>query len=164
MSQRIREKEIELSETDLKLLKILQENADLTYAELSKYVNLSPSTVYVRIKRLKEMGIIKRIVAEIDHRRLGFEVKALIFIEADPKKLPSVANELKKLPNIVALYDITGEYHFVAIAIARDNSDLARILDIIGSIDGVRTTKTAVVLRILKEKVSVADLIKPEIT
>jgi len=161
MSQRSRiQREIELSETDLKLLRLLQENADLTYAELSKHVNLSPSTVYVRIKRLKEMGIIKRIIAEIDHTRLGFEVKALIFIEAEPKKLSYVASELRKLPNVVALYDITGDYHFVAIAIAKNNNDLAKVLDDIGAIDGVRNTKTAVVLRILKEKTNIAELLK----
>jgi len=161
MNQRARgEREIELSETDLKLLRILQENADLTYAELSKHVNLSPSTVYVRIKRLKETGIIRRIVAEIDHSKLGFEVKALIFIEADPKRLPEVASQLKKLPNIVALYDITGDYHFAAIAIAKNNNDLAKILDTIGAIDGVRTTKTAVVLRIIKEGTNVTELLK----
>ncbi|MFN3268719.1 MAG: Lrp/AsnC family transcriptional regulator, partial [Zestosphaera sp.] len=55
----------EIDELDKKLLNILQENADLTYSEIGKILGVSPSTVYMRLRKLKEKGLIKRIIAEV---------------------------------------------------------------------------------------------------
>ena len=55
-----------IDDLDKKILNILQKNADLTYAEIAKEVNVSPSTVHLRVKRLKELGYIKSIIAVVD--------------------------------------------------------------------------------------------------
>ncbi|MEM2757725.1 MAG: winged helix-turn-helix transcriptional regulator [Sulfolobales archaeon] len=82
----------ELDPIDKELLKILQDNADLTYADIGKLLNLSPSTVYMRIRRLKERGLIKRIVAEADPAKLGYRLRALIFLDIDIKKYSKVVD------------------------------------------------------------------------
>ncbi|RLG76714.1 MAG: AsnC family transcriptional regulator [Thermoprotei archaeon] len=149
---------LELDRVDKELLKILQENADLTYAELGRMLGISPSTVYMRVKRLKEKGIIKRIVAEVNSEILGYKLRSLIFLTVDVKKYNKVIEELSKLPQVKVIYDITGEWTFALEVLAKDHIELSDLLDKIGSIDGVQQTSTAVVLRVIKEDRKVIPL------
>jgi len=142
---------LELDKIDKELLRILQENADLTYAELGKMLGVSPSTVYMRVKRLKEKGIIRRIIAEVNSEVLGYKLRSLIFLTVDVKKYSKVIEELSKIPQIKVIYDITGEWTFALEVLARDHVELSDLLDKIGNIDGVQQTSTAVVLRVIKE-------------
>ena len=144
--------ELEFDRIDKELLNILQENAELTYAELGKRLGISPSTVYMRIKKLREKGVIKRIVAEVNPEVLGYRLRSLIFVSIDVKKYSSVVRELVKIPQIKVIYDITGEWTFALEALVRDHKELSELLDRIGEIDGVQHTSTAVVLRVIKEE------------
>lgn len=140
-----------LDEVDIKLLEILQENADLTYAEMAQRVGVSPSTVYMRIKKLKEQGFIKRIVAVVNPELLGYRLKALIFLSIDVKKFNKVVEALSSIPQIRDIYDVTGEWTLVCSLLVKDHTELSRVLDLVGSIDGVLNTSTLVVLRTIKE-------------
>jgi len=140
-----------IDDLDRKILNILQDNADLTYAEIAKMLNVSPSTIHLRIKRLKEHGYIKSIIAIVDRTRLGYNIMAFIFVKTDPKKHNQALEHIAKIKEIVELHDITGEYSAVAKAFAIDNEHLAKILDVIGQIDGVLSTSTSLVMRSIKE-------------
>ncbi len=142
---------LDLDEIDKKLINILQENADLTYAELGRILGISPSTVYMRVKRLKERGIVKRIVAEVSPEMLGFNLRSLVFLAVDIKKYNDIVQELLKLPQVKVIYDITGEWTFALEVLVRDHKELSDLLDKIGTIEGVQHTSTAVVLRVIKE-------------
>ena len=60
-----------LDETDLQILRILQKNAKLTTKELADAVNLTPTPVFERQKRLERKGYIKRYVAVLDAEKLN---------------------------------------------------------------------------------------------
>lgn len=141
----------ELDSIDRELIKILQDNADLTYTEIGKLLNLSPSTVYMRIRRLKDKGLIRRIIAEVDPAKLGYRLKAIIFIDMDVKKYSKVVDMIKELPQVKVIYDVTGEWALVLEVLVRDHKELSDLLDRIGGIDGVYSTSTMVVLRTIKE-------------
>ena len=142
----------ELDEVDIKILNILQDNADLAYAEIAKMVGVSTSTVFMRIRKLREQGYIKRIVAEVDPEPLGYKLKALIFLSLDVKKFNQVVEALKSIPQIKEIYDVTGEWALACMLLVKDHAELSRVLEVIGSIDGVRNTSTLVVLRTIKEE------------
>jgi len=141
-----------LDEVDIKILDILQDNADLTYAEIAKKVGVSTSTVFMRIKKLREQGYIKRIVAEVNPELLGYRLKALVFLSIDVKKFNQVVEALKGIPQVKEIYDVTGEWTLVCTLLVKDHAELSKTLDIIGSIDGVLGTSTLVVLRTMKEE------------
>ena len=142
---------IKLDELDKKILNILQNNADLGYSELAKMLNVSPSTIYLRIKKLKDLGIIKRIIALVDYTKLGYEIIAYVFVKADPQKYNQVLSKIVNIQEVIEVHDVTGAYYCIAKVIAKNTSDLARILDIIGSIEGVIATETCIVMRVVKE-------------
>lgn len=140
-----------LDEVDIRILEILQENADLTYAEIAKRVGISPSTVYMRIKKLKERGYIKRVIAVVNQELLGYRLKAMVFLSIDVKKFNKVIEELRSLPQVRSIYDVTGEWSLICTLLVKDHTELSQLLDKIGSIDGVLNTSTLVVLRTVKE-------------
>lgn len=142
----------ELDHIDRELLKVLQDNADLTYSDIGRLLNLSPSTVYMRIKRLKDRGLIRRIVAEVDPAKLGFKLRALIFLDIDIKKYSKVVELIRGLQQVKAVYDVTGEWALVLEVLVRDHKELSDLLDMIGSVDGVYSTSTMIVLRTIKEE------------
>ncbi len=140
-----------LDDVDIGILNVLQEDADLTYAEIAKRVGVSPSTVYMRIKKLKEQGFIKKVVAVVDPELLGYKLKALLFMSIDVKKFNKVVEHLSSIPQVKSIYDVTGEWALVCTLLVKDHTELSKLLDQIGSIDGVLNTSTLVVLRVLKE-------------
>lgn len=73
----------DLDPFDLKILKVLQENADLSNVELADLIGLSPSACLRRVARLKETGAIRRISAEIDPQYLGFGLTALVAVRLE---------------------------------------------------------------------------------
>ncbi len=142
---------LDLDDIDKRLLDILQDNADLTYAELGKILGISPSTVYTRVKRLRERGYIKRIIAEVSPEMMGYNLRSLIFLSVDVKKYNEIVNQLLKYPQIKTIYDITGEWTFAIEALVKDHKELTDLLDKVGGVEGIQQTSTAVVLRVIKE-------------
>lgn len=152
MSRKPRGRGEEIDDKDLRILEILQKNSDITFTELGKILDISPSTAYIRVKKLRKTGYIKKTIALIDYDKLGFRIKALIFIKTDPKKMEDVVESLKRFDKIVSIYDVTGEPTVVAFVIVKNHIDLAKILDDVGKIDGVLSTSTMVIMRTFKEE------------
>ena len=142
---------VALDETDKKILMILQKNSRTPLREISKVVGLAESTIYERIKKLKENGVIKKFTVILDPEALGFTMLSFILIKAKAGKYAHVAKELIKYPEIVEIYETTGDYDMIVKIRTRGSEELNEFLDRIGEIDGVEATHTMVVLKVHKE-------------
>ncbi|AFL95585.1 transcription regulator, AsnC family 6 [Thermococcus cleftensis] len=140
-----------LDETDRKILAILQKNSRTPLREISKEVGLAESTVYERIKKLKDRGIIRKFTVILDPESLGFKILAFILIKSKAGMYSHVANELKQYPQIVEIYETTGDYDMLVKIRTSGSDELNEFLDTIGEIDGVVATHTMVALKIHKE-------------
>ncbi|ALV63061.1 Transcriptional regulator, AsnC family [Thermococcus sp. 2319x1] len=140
-----------LDEIDKEILRVLQKNSRTPLREISKRVGLAESTVYERIKKLKEKGIIKKFTIILDPESLGFHLLAFILIKAKAGKYAEVAGKLITYPEIVEIYETTGDYDMILKIRTRSSEELNDFLDRIGEIEGVVATHTMVVLKIHKE-------------
>ncbi len=143
-----------LDDVDRKILSILQKNSRTPLREISREVNLAESTIYERIKKLKERGgVIKKFTVILDPDSLGFGILAFILIKAKAGKYSTVASELKKYPpEIVEVYETTGDYDMLVKIRTRGSEELNDFLDRIGGeIEGVEATHTMVVLKVHRE-------------
>ncbi len=140
-----------LDETDRKILTILQKNSRTPLREISKEVGLAESTVYERIKKLKERGIIQKFTVILDPEALGFGIMAFVLIKSKAGMYSHVANELSKYPQIVEIYETTGDYDMLIKIRTSGSDELNEFLDRIGNVDGVVATHTMVVLKVHKE-------------
>ncbi len=140
-----------LDHIDRKILELLQENAKMPYSQIAGQVGISEATVHLRIKKLVSAGVIKRFQAIVDPEKVGKGVTAIIAVVATPQKYSHVLQELEKIEDIYEIYDVTGEYSTILKVRVKSKEELARLIDRVGSIDGVESTKTMYVLRVVKE-------------
>ena len=83
-----------LDRIDKGLLKILQDDARITYAEIAKKLGIAESTVRFRVKRLVDRGIITRFTALINPRKAGFSIALIAMVKVNSKKLNEVFNSI----------------------------------------------------------------------
>jgi len=140
-----------LDEKDLKILEILQDDGRASYSQISRILGMSEAAIYSRIQKLLKLGIIRRFQAILDPDKLGFTLTAFIAVTAHPAKYEDVLKALAEIPEIQEIHDVTGDYYCLVKLRARGKESLAKILDRIGSLDGVASTETRIVLRTIKE-------------
>ncbi len=140
-----------LDDVDKKILAILQRNSRTPLREISKEVGLAESTVYERIKRLKEKGVIKKFTVILEPTALGFNILGIILLKCKAGMYSSVAKELSAYDKIVEVYETTGNYDMLVKIRTKSSEELNDFLDKIGSISGVEATHTMVVLKTHKE-------------
>jgi Lrp/AsnC family transcriptional regulator for asnA, asnC and gidA len=140
-----------LDDVDKKILSILQTDARTPFSRIAKMLNLSEATIHMRIRRMKEAGVIRGFYVDIDPDKIGMNVLAYVLIKADPKKYENVLKTIVEMKEVQEVYDVTGEYYSLIKVRVGDKEELARVLDKIGNLDGVTSTYTMFVLRTLKE-------------
>ena len=141
----------ELDELDIGILRLLQSNARLSYRGIASRLGVSPATVLVRLKKLRRKGVLKGFTIVLDPYKLGYNSLAFILVKTDPRRTKYVAARLLREPFITEIHEVTGDYHLLVKVWAKDNVDLANIIDRIRLVDGVVDTNTLYVLRIVKE-------------
>ena len=140
-----------LDEVDKKILAILQRNSRTPLREISKRVGLAESTIYERIKKLKDNGVIQKFTVILNPESLGFTMLSFILIKSKAGMYARVAREIMKYPEIVEIYETTGNYDMVVKIRTRNSDDLNTFLDRVGEVEGVEATHTMVVLKVHKE-------------
>ena len=101
---------------DRKILRILQEDASLSVAEIANRVNLSQTPCWRRIQKLEESGIIKRRVALVDPEAIGLDVTVFVEIETgDHSKewLERFAGTVSNMPDVMAVYRMAGDVDYL---------------------------------------------------
>lgn len=102
----------QLDETDWHIMKELQENARLSYAELGRIVNLSRPAVAERMRRLEEMGVISGYRAEINLAKLGYGITAFVRINAQGDVSELLA-AIRDVPEVLECHRGTGNDSFI---------------------------------------------------
>jgi len=145
-----------LDNIDRRLLEILQNDAKTPYSKIAEALKVSEATVHLRIKKLLKQGVIRRFQAIVDPEKVGKNTVAIIAITITPSDFENALEELKNIPEVYELYDVTGEYYAIAKVRVSSKEQLTKVLDKIGKIKGVESTKTMYVLRTLKEELRIA--------
>jgi Lrp/AsnC family transcriptional regulator, regulator for asnA, asnC and gidA len=140
---------LELDDVDKQILSILMKDAKEPYTEIAKKIHVSGGTVHVRMRKLEDMGIVIGASLSIDYTKLGYDISAFLGIYLDKSSLyDEVAEELKRIPEVVAAHYTTGIYSIFAKIICRDTSHLKSILhDKIQKISGIQRTETFIALQ-----------------
>lgn len=141
-----------IDEIDRKILERLHEDARIAFRKIAEELGVSESTIFVRVRKLQERGVIKRFTTEISPELIGKGLTAFILIKADPQQYHTVLENLNRIDDIYEIYDITGNYYAIAKVRTGNREDLAKIIDAIGLIEGITSTETAIVLRNIKEE------------
>jgi len=118
-----------LDPINLQLLKLLQEDGRLSVAELGRRIAMSPPAVAERVQRLERAGVITGYHAEIDPRRLGYPIAAIVRIRPSPGQLQRIPEVARETPEVAECYRITGEDCYLLKLHLRAIEDLEELLD-----------------------------------
>jgi len=143
---------VKIDSTDREILKMLQEDARVAFKRIAEKIGVSEATVFVRVKKLRKKGVIKRFTALVSPELLGKNLTAFVLINTEPKKLEKVLDTLSSMDEVYEAYDVTGTYYAIVKIRTENRATLAEIIDKIGMIDGVTRTETAIVLKCVKEE------------
>lgn len=106
----------DLDGTDIKILDLLQTDASLPIAEISDRVHLSQNACWRRIKQLEEKGVIRKRVALLDAEKLGCGMTVFVAVRAGEhteKWLETFSAAVRKMPEVVEFYRITGDIDYL---------------------------------------------------
>lgn len=114
---------------DEQLLVILKDNSRLSFADLGRRIELSPSAVRERVQRLEDSGIIKKYDIQIDTKKLGYGLEAFILLKVFPGQLKNVIENITDFPEVKEAHRITGEHNLHLKVLLKDQFSLQQLLD-----------------------------------
>jgi Lrp/AsnC family transcriptional regulator for asnA, asnC and gidA len=153
-----------LDKLDLQIIHAMMEDAGISYADLGKQLFVSGGTIHVRIKKLQELGVVKGTKLNVDLKQLGYDITAFVGIYLKESSLYDlVAEELKKVPEIIRLNYTTGNYSMFLEVVCKDINQLRFILhDTLQHIKGIERTETFISLdESFNRNVQVTRLLQP---
>ena len=105
-----------LDETDLQILALLQKDASLTNKEISFQLHKSVAAVHERTRRLKQQGVIKRVVAILDRKKINRSLIAFSHVllnDHTANTLNQFEEQVAKFPEVMECFQMTGTFDFI---------------------------------------------------
>jgi Lrp/AsnC family transcriptional regulator, leucine-responsive regulatory protein len=142
-----------LDSIDLQLLEELQLDADRSNVELARLVGLSPAATLHRVRRLKESGIVRGVVARLDSAAAGFPLQVYVAVslqrhgEGDHRRF---ADAVRAMPEVISADWVTGETDAMLMVVAREVAELQRVLVRLSTRGGAARVMTLLRLEELK--------------
>lgn len=145
-----------LDKTDLKILRILQEDSHLTTKELASRVSLSSTPVFERLRRLEKEGYIKKYVAVLDAKKLncGFVVFCSVKLRRLNRDIATAfTNIISDIPEVTECYNISGDYDYLLKIHAPDMKYYQEFtLNVLGAIDSLGSVMSTFVMDEVKHE------------
>lgn len=139
-----------VTDTDRAIIRLLQENARMSYAELSRATGIPESTVRRRMDRLQQRGVIEFAMLA-DPARLGYDVRAMIGLRVELRMLDQIAAALREMKEVTFAAFLTGNFDIMVQVVVRSQEDLVDFLTRrLAPIDGIRSSETFVMPYIIK--------------
>jgi Lrp/AsnC family leucine-responsive transcriptional regulator len=150
---------MDLDRFDRQLLNLVQEDAGLTAEQLAKGVQLSPSAIQRRLKRMREEGVIVRHAAIVDPGAVGrptFFVVSLQVERERPELLAQLRKWLEAQEQIQQAYYVTGEADFILVVTAAHTEAFDALMSrMVAENPNVKRFTTNVALGVVKRGLSI---------
>ena len=146
---------VELDAIDLKILNRMQANARISNADLARELEMAPSAVLERVKKLEQKKVILQYTTSINPVAVQQKLLAFIFIKSTEGFASSAitADALAKIPEIQEVHHIAGEDCFLVKVRTEDSASLMDLMrNSLKKIPGILSTKTTIVLETVKEQ------------
>jgi DNA-binding Lrp family transcriptional regulator len=149
-----------LDERDIAILALVQRDSNLTAREIARKIDSPITTVFAKIKRMEQQGIIKGYRAVLDPKKLDYTTTAFILAsvtygtknEGPPFSQRDKAAEIAKFPEVQEVHIITGDWDLLIKIREKDVDSIGRfVIDKLRFIKGIEKTLTCVVFETSKE-------------
>ena len=140
----------QIDQTDLQILRTLQNDAKLTTKELAEAVHLTPTPVFERLKRLERQGFIRKYVAVLDAEKLGMSMVVFCKVKLRHMNRDIAADfvtRIREIPEVTECYNTSGDYDYLLKVRARDMRQYQEfVLNKLGTIDSLGSLESTFVM------------------
>jgi len=140
-----------IDDLDLSILRELKKDARKSHRDIAEKLGVAEGTIYNRVNKLQEMGVIKRFMVDLDFSKLGYDLTAVVGLIVEGGHLAEIEEKIAKKPNVSAVYDVTGDYDALIVAKFVDRDGLDKFVKSLMAIPHVKRTNTMLVLNVMKE-------------
>lgn len=112
-----------MDNTDIKILRLLQKNAQMTYKEIAEAINLTQTPVFDRIKRMENSGIIDKYVTILNRKKVGTSLTVFNQVTMITQTLEiskKFDEAIAKLPEVVECHFVSGGFDYLLKIIVPD--------------------------------------------
>jgi Lrp/AsnC family leucine-responsive transcriptional regulator len=144
---------MQLDTTDLAILGQLQANARVSNADIARQLDMAPSAILDRIRKLEQKGVILGYSARIAPELVGLGLTAFILVRTEERVgLGTIGQALARSPEVLEVHHVAGEDCYLVKVRVPDTEGLSRLLhQRFGRLKGVRNTRSTIVLSTVKE-------------
>lgn len=156
----VRLKAVDLDHVDAGILRELQQDARISYAELGRRIGLSTPATMERVRKLEDAGVIRGYHAEVSLEAVGRPIRAFIKVTIAGDKLDKFATVLRRVPEVLEAHRVTGAESYIVQVAVRDIAHLEQVIDALAP---YLATQTSMVLAspIAWNPVTVTELLEP---
>ena len=138
---------------DIAIMNILQSHGRISNAEIARQIDMAPSGVLERIRKLEKNKVIQGYTARIDQQKVKCGLLAFVHLKTTVSNWSNtISDQLAEIPEILEIHEIVGEDCYLLKIRVQDTQALSNLLkNQIGAISNVLTTQTTLVLNTVKE-------------
>jgi len=156
--------EPKIDEKDAKILNLLQKNCRMTAKEIAQTIDSPVTTVFAKIKRMEELGIIKDYKAVLDVEKLDMGATAFILAsvyyrlkQGAPLSQRKIAQEIAKFPEVQEAHIITGDWDILIKVKEKNVNKIGKfVIDKLRMVEGIEKTLTCMVFETQKETTDIS--------
>ncbi len=153
-----------LDSVDTAIVALLQANGRMSNAEIARRLDMAPSAILERIRKLEERGVIQGYHARVNPHAVGLGLTAFILVRTEERVgSGAIGLALARIPEVLEVHHVAGEDCYLVKVRVRDTAALGRLLrDRFGRLRSVRNTRSTVVLDTIKETLALPIAGSPE--
>ena len=142
-----------INEIDREIVRMLQDNARIANAEIARRLDMAPSAILERIRKLEERGVIRGYSAQVDPEAVGLAVTAFVFVRSSERGgAMKTSARLAELPEVQEIHHVAGEDCFLLKVRIPSTRALGALLnDKLGQIETIVSTRSTIVMDTVKE-------------
>jgi Lrp/AsnC family transcriptional regulator, regulator for asnA, asnC and gidA len=118
-----------LDDVNLKIIDALSKDSSMPFVEIAKQIGISDATVHLRVRKLKDNGVINKFTLSLDNDLLGYDHLSFIGINIRPGLADQITEELSNIEEILEVHEMHGKFDLFVKVRAKDLSHTRDIIE-----------------------------------
>jgi DNA-binding Lrp family transcriptional regulator len=141
-----------LDETDVAILRQVEQDSDVNLEQLSDELGLSKSAIHYRLKKLKDGDIINSVSADVNPIEFGLNMLVITEVSVSHERgyADDIGEALTKVDGVYQVYYTMGDVDFIVLSRVQNREQMNKLIDDIVAIEGVNETSSRFAMKELK--------------
>lgn len=142
-----------LDAIDIRIIDLLSKDSSTTFVDIAKHIGVSDATIHIRVRRLREAGVIGNFTISVDNKRLGYGHLVFMGVNVGPGFAEEVTNGLSSIDEILEIHEMHNRFDLLLKIRAKNLDELREIVvNKIRSLPHILEAELMTILKTRKEE------------